>query len=340
MHARASGRPRGFSLIEILVVIAIIAVLIALLLPAVQAAREAARKAQCANNLKQIGMATANYVDVCGAFPQGVQFTFNYSTASQHVALLPYLEQTPLFNAVNFNWNIWSKENTTVQGVQISAYLCPSDWLASQIDVYQGAILNDPGYDFLYYGPFNTAYTSYAGNAGTWFQHSRDPVRVAQSNGLFFRWSAVKLANITDGTSNTVAYAEHAVSLLTDDTERITEGPGWAASWYGSTVFTSFYPINPQRKVQDQYGDGLIRSYVGAASSMHPGGANVAMADGSVKFIKETIDCWAMDAATATPLGVTRDAHGLFQLAPGTRYHVWQAITTRAGGEVVDDTAY
>ena len=201
-------------------------------------------------------------------------------------------------------------------------------------------ILNDPGYDFLYYGPFNVAYTSDAGNAGTWFQHSRDPARLAQSNGLFFRWSAVRIAQITDGTSNTVLYGEHAVSLLTDATERIIEGPERAASWYGDTIFTSFYPINPQRQVQDQYGDGLVRSYVGAASSMHPGGANVAFADGSVKFIKETIDCWAMDAGTATPLGVTRDANGLFQLAPGTRFHVWQALTTRAGGEVTDAASY
>jgi prepilin-type N-terminal cleavage/methylation domain-containing protein len=242
---------RAFTLIELLVVIAVIGILTALLLPAVQAAREAARRGYCANNLKQIALANSNYTDTWGAYPLGVQFTFNYSTISQHVALLPFLEQTPMFNAVNFDWTIWSKENTTIQGLQVSSFMCPSDSLATKIDVFPGDVLFDPGYDFLYYGPFDTAYTSYAGSAGTWFQHSRNQARLAQSNGLFFRWSSVRLADITDGTSNTVLYAEHAVSLLTDPTERITEGPGWAGGWYGATIFTSFYPINPQRKVQD-----------------------------------------------------------------------------------------
>jgi prepilin-type processing-associated H-X9-DG protein len=140
--------------------------------------------------------------------------------------------------------------------------------------------------------------------------------------------------------SNTIFYAEHAVSLLIDDTERIVEGPQWAAGWYGSTIFTSFYPINPQGKVNDHYGDGLCRAYIGAVSSMHPGGANIAFVDGSVKFIKDTIDSWAVDPRTATPLGVTNDISGLFHLAPETRFHVWQVLTTRAGDEIVGASGF
>ena len=141
---------RGFSLIELLVVIAIIAVLIGLLLPAVQAARESARRMQCANNLKQIALASSNYHDVYGCFPQGVQFTFAWSTSGHHVALLPYLEQIPLFNAVNFDWVIpWSDANTTFAGsVRPSVYVCPSDTLGTQVDILAGGLYFPPGYPF------------------------------------------------------------------------------------------------------------------------------------------------------------------------------------------------
>jgi prepilin-type N-terminal cleavage/methylation domain-containing protein/prepilin-type processing-associated H-X9-DG protein len=341
MHAGTLYQQRrGFTLVELLVVIATLGILIALLLPAIQAARGVARRSKCAVNLKLIALATANYADVWGAMPAGVQFTFNYSTASQHVAILPFLEQAPLFNAVNFDWVIWSPANTTVMGARLDVFECPSDSMGSMKDVYQGDLLFEAGHSFFYYGPFDVAYTSYAGNTGTWYCHSRDLSRLAQCNGLFYRESATRLAEITDGMSNTIYYAEHAVSLLIDDTERIVEGPQWAGGWYGSTIFTSFYPINPRGKVNDEYGDGLVRAFIGAASSMHPGGANVAFVDGSVKFISDTIDSWAVDPQTATPLGVTRDISGLFQLAPETRFHVWQVLTTRAGNEVVSASGF
>ena len=122
--------------------------------------------------------------------PAGVHFSFDFSTSSQQVAILPFLEQSPLFNSVNFDWVIWSPANTTVMGVQLEVYQCPSDSLASSTDLYQGDLFFDPGHDFFYYGAFEVAYTSYAGNAGTWFHHSRDPARLRQCNGLFYRESA------------------------------------------------------------------------------------------------------------------------------------------------------
>jgi prepilin-type N-terminal cleavage/methylation domain-containing protein/prepilin-type processing-associated H-X9-DG protein len=341
----------GFSLIELLVVIALISVLLALLLPAVQAAREAARRVQCTSNLKQIALATNNYHETFGCYPTGVQFTFNFSTSGQHVALLPFLEQTPLFNAMNFDWIVpWSDANTTVAGsLRPSVYVCPSDTLGSQVDVFPADVYNfGAGYFWWSYTRYPQAYTSYAGNAGTWFRHSRSPQVLAQSNGVFFRYSAVRIADITDGTSNTIAHGEHAVGLLTNATDRIVNGPAWACGWYGDTIFTSFYPMNPENKVQNVYGDDLTESYIGAASSFHPGGANFAFADGSVRFIKDTIDSWPMDPARAIPLGVTQtnppplgqDSDGLFQLAKGTHFHVYQALTTRSGAEATSTGSY
>jgi len=251
---------------------------------------------------------------------------------------------------MNFNWIVpWSGANTTFGGaVRPAVYVCPSDTMGTQVDSFDEAVYFPPGYFFFTYGTFMQAYTSYAGNAGTWFRHSRTQAVLDQSNGLFFRneglagigtWTAVRIADIKDGTSNTIAHGEHAVGLLTDQ-DRIANGPSWACGWYGDTLFTSFYPLNPQGKVQNVYGDGLTEAYIGAASSFHPGGANFAMADGSVRFIKETIDSWPMNNQTATPLGVILDSNGLFQLAGGTRFHVYQALTTRNGREVVSADSY
>ena len=149
---------RGFTLIELLVVIAIIAVLIALLLPAVQSAREAARRAQCTNNLKQIGLAMHNYNTANNTFPPGTSATFNplnvnnggslcmaWSSWSAQSLMLPYLEQTPIYNAANFMLdpiNDPQGYNTTAFFTKINAFLCPSDGNAGQGQSGTNAMLN------------------------------------------------------------------------------------------------------------------------------------------------------------------------------------------------------
>src|SRR5438309_2228365 len=123
----------GFTLIELLVVISIIAVLISLLLPAVQSAREAARRAQCTNNLKQLALAAHNYISAVGSLPQGIQFQYDpnsgffWSSGSLLVPLMQYAEQQQIFNAVNFDINMYNAPNTTISGVGVSTLWCPSD---------------------------------------------------------------------------------------------------------------------------------------------------------------------------------------------------------------------
>ena len=154
MNRIAPRRRAGFTLIELLVVIAIIAVLIALLLPAVQSAREAARRIQCTNNLKQIALAASNYHDVNGCFPGGSysplvkpatwHFAQNFSC---FVRMLPFTEQSPMYNAVNFNNNYGSYTNVTIAGVRLAMLTCPSD-TANEPTLLRNAKLahrHDPG---------------------------------------------------------------------------------------------------------------------------------------------------------------------------------------------------
>ena len=166
-----SSRSRGFTLIELLVVIAIIAVLIALLLPAVQAAREAARRAQCVNNLKQLGLAVHNYISANDTMPMGMQWQL-YSpspcalstTVSLFPALCQYAEQQQVFNGVNFSVNMFLAANQTIHGIGLSFLWCPSD-----ADISQRTTLPNGDMFSVANGQSPVmCYSSYGGNAGTW----------------------------------------------------------------------------------------------------------------------------------------------------------------------------
>src|SRR5262249_35061866 len=144
------------------------------------------------------------------------------------------------------------------------------------------------------------------------------------------------LADITDGTSNTVAFSESTTSRLTDD-EFFNYTGAWSACWYGYTVFTSMYPINPWKYMPDLAADGLNYANLAAASSDHPGGANFVMADGSVRFIKDSIDSWRNDPTTGFPFGVTLNnpPFGRYTIAPGTKIGVYPRLTSRDWGDMV-----
>jgi prepilin-type N-terminal cleavage/methylation domain-containing protein/prepilin-type processing-associated H-X9-DG protein len=297
-------RSRGFTLIELLVVIAIIAVLIALLLPAVQAAREAARRAQCINNLKQIGIAMHNYHDSNNQLPPGAKYD-DFGTFYHFV--LPYVEGNNLFNAFNFNgcptckpsMGVDGPENTTVSYRWISTFQCPSDTPA-----YNGTNIAKGNYAVNYgntYGwfsqtaTFDTPSVPFLGAPFSYISAGMGSMLAFGATGTF------SFASITDGLSNTlldgeVIQGQGTISQFggtyADDRGNIQQGYASGISAYlppnsslpDSTSFTGCnYPY------QNNPPCTLGFSYYYAARSRHPGGVNVGLCDGSVRYIKNSI---------------------------------------------------
>ena len=367
-------RRPGFTLIELLVVIAIIAVLIALLLPAVQAAREAARRAQCVNNLKQVGLAAQNYHDVQGCFPGGSysgtlfnpphwgSYPENFSC---FVRMLPYFEQAPMYNAVNFNLSSADPANLTIAGVRIGSLICPSDVKNDTIPMpaKRSSSGVSPGWSFneiypLPAGNWSQAFTSYAGNAGTFtfgFSNLMPSSVLGQFNGLIYNESNVPISAITDGTSNTFLFGEHSKGqlMLLDPAYAVSDGCWNSGRWY-DTLFTTLYPINLG------YGNNQAIKNSGyydptTAGSLHAGGANFSFADGSVRFLKNSINSWSFATGNADSYGDSMpDGTSFVTVSPTAPYTksgsylahgnavlgVYQKLSTRSGGEVVSSDSY
>jgi prepilin-type N-terminal cleavage/methylation domain-containing protein len=296
---RISARRSGFTLIELLVVIAIIAILIALLLPAVQQAREAARRTQCKNNIKQLGLALHNYHDTFNMFPPNITDNV-YSSLSKHASwmafILPYIDQAPLYNQIDFNVGLATSTtnplptpysaNTIVAKTVITAYLCPSDSTNGNGRLNRRA--NWPANDF--WGV--TDYKAVAGSNWAWgtFPYTHPTGRNSGSNngldagnGWNCRTAALtnnitRIRDLTDGTSNVAMVGEAVAGRCTH------------TSWWGFNYSTATMavPLNYYVKNTAIADTDWPNNY--SFASMHTGGAHFLLGDGTVKFLSENID--------------------------------------------------
>jgi prepilin-type N-terminal cleavage/methylation domain-containing protein/prepilin-type processing-associated H-X9-DG protein len=355
------SRRRGFTLIELLVVIAIIAILIALLLPAVQSAREAARRIQCTNNLKQLALAAANYESSNGSLPAGefVQHSsldptqWKYGGANTFIRLSQFLEQGAAFNTWNMSVTTFSPPNWTLATVGVSALWCPSDSQATTRYPLSTIYATDSAMDGTYAPDgFLQAYSSYAVNNGTWYMPSYVTQALAYSaqynayrnatNGVFYSGSSVRFAEVTDGLSNTLAFGERARGAYGDnDLSDLMYDQWWNSGDWADHAFATRYPINAYRKYAAQINNGGYHILYASVASFHPGGSNFGFLDGSVRFIKETINTWPLDNSTPEPLpiGIAYGSYGE-PLLGTSRPGVYQALSTRNVGEIISSDAY
>jgi prepilin-type N-terminal cleavage/methylation domain-containing protein/prepilin-type processing-associated H-X9-DG protein len=342
-------RWRGFTLIELLVVIAIIGILIALLLPAVQAAREAARRTQCTNNLKQLGLALQNYHDSVGQLPIAVivkraaDGSPRFSGWGPLARLLPYIEGHPHYNACNFDLPNETPENRTAVGLGTSVYLCPSDDRSHQIFVDDDLMRNNTSYgvnrgDWFVWsgrdqgpqpvGPFRVNRSVSLsevrdGLSGTIFAAEvlSHTVYVRNCDGLLMAPLASRPKPTPNDDPGTIAQYQSCVGAMAQ-----VKPDAGHAEWEDGNVNQSGFTTawTPNRRTPGRFGMDLypdvdltsIREEEGGptfaaitARSGHPGGVNVLAGDGSVRFVKSTID-------------------GL----------VWRALGSIAGGEAVGGT--
>jgi len=262
---------RAFTLIELLVVIAIIAVLIALLLPAVQQAREAARRTQCRNNMHQLGLAMHNYHDTHSCLPPGTVSsstnTYNGQGASWVTQILPVIDETAIYNSLNFSIRICEPANQTAREQSLAQMACPSDQAPSLVAVGNGG----------FYSGAKTRTSNYVGCNSSSDGNGRAAYPVTATDGPMLCNGRVRIRDIRDGTSNTFLVGECNYEL------RLRAAGAWYAQW---AVGLGGLPAMASSRY---YMNGYAGN-VGQFGSVHEGGAFFCLCDGQVRFISENID--------------------------------------------------
>ncbi|MGE3821164.1 MAG: DUF1559 domain-containing protein [Isosphaeraceae bacterium] len=319
MSSPGRFRGRGFTLIELLVVIAIIAVLIGLLLPAVQAAREQARRTTCTNNLKQMGLAFANYTTTHIGLPPGYVSTWDGFLLKEAgpgwgwaAMILPQLDQQPLFSSINFQRPIFDRINGTARIARLAAYLCPSDNMPATWEPSEGTVWIYGGQIYsVSHAICDVASSNYVGVFGI-----GEPG--VDGDGVFFRNSFVRLQDITDGLTQTIVVGERSITL--------NAGRG-NATWVGSVPGAQLWscapdPYEPDAGVcRKEDGSGMTIGHTGEGHgpgdpwgdvnqflSRHDKGSHFLYGDGHVRFLRNSMN-----------------------------YNVYKALSTRAGGELISD---
>jgi len=336
-------RKLGFTLIELLVVIAIIAILIGLLVPAVQKVRDAAARTQCLNNLKQMGLALHNYNDTYKRCPAAIIHSGRYNNANNRpyagpevsyagqpyviynhsgfVALLPYIEQGPLFSRYSYQFRASASspygipvaaqapgtsnaDNDNVAAAYVSIYTCPADNNPGPVEAQQ------PGTSSYFYEMVSARRSNYLFSTGAYTDYDSNWDNTALSaRGAFGNNGAIAIGRVKDGTSNTIAIGE---SVQKHHNGSTVFGPYWGTGTHtavhGRGYYNTFTPNYPYGNCADNTSaaNTMRCTYAWGFSSFHTAITNFVMLDGSVRSIQDSIDP-----------------------------NVWLAICTPEGGEVI-----
>lgn len=356
---------RGLTLIEMLFLVGLVAVICALLVPMMLHFRARASQEKCRENLRLLAQGMLLYESEFGVFPSGFNWSVapgqafsETSLASGHgplVAILGQVENAALFHAVNFNWNIHSEPNRTVCAARLELLLCPADDSIAETAMLPNATFmggsGNPGTHAM-------ARSSYAAVAGPWVVNTWKVPGLGQNErssfyeasqaqlGVFNVQSQLKLQDVKDGASHTLLLGEHASDALLEAKRR--DAFWWVSGNHGDTLLTTLFPMNASKF---KFNDEINQI---SASSMHGRVVNFAFADGSARTLRDTIQTmtirqpvqlepgkmphiqgWIGDGVEAEIVGPDPFWDTVFRLMPGRQFGIYQALSTRAGGESV-----